>query len=107
MLHFEKSCGNWLHGTGPLPLGAQAKYALSTAHLRFRPPQIDQILPNFRKSKNRDFLGKKYRGLGLWPNLEIGELVRWNHNSGIKPILQSRVMECNRKGITCTFSAPP
>ena len=44
--------------------------------LRLRPPQIDQILPFFPNSEKRDFLRKKYRGLGVWSNLEIDELVR-------------------------------
>ena len=68
---------------------------------------MDQFLPLFGNSENLDFVRKKSRGLGVWSILEIGEFVRWTRNSGIKPILQSKVMEYNRKGIICTFSAPP
>ena len=87
-------------------------YIYFLSFFSFSPPlffssKIDQFLPLFRNSENRDLLGKKIRGLGVWSILEIGEFVRWTRNSGIKPILQSKVMECNRKGIICTFSAPP
>ena len=37
-------------------------------------------------------------GLGLWPNLEIGGLVRLTKYPGIKPIPRSTVMACNSNG---------
>ena len=55
---------------------AKLELLIKRLSLRLDPPQIDQILPFFPNSENRDFLGKKYRGLGVWSNLEIGELVR-------------------------------
>ena len=63
-------------GSVAVEYGRVLEYPMLFAILRFRPPQIDQILPFFPNSEKRDFLRKKYRGLGVWSNLEIGELVR-------------------------------